>query len=181
MPHGIVVEPEGGEQALHGLFTTVLADTSTFHGVLLDGSKGRVWTMLFSASWAGFNGQRGVYIKGDDARGIAWTGGAIRENGDNGVWIEKGTDIQFDAVQIASNSRAMKNVANGISIQPGVRGVSVRNSRIGNYTSVSGAQACGIFVERGAADVLIGLNDLRGNSTGAICGEGTARRYGNMP
>lgn len=194
--YGLMIAPGAGESALYGSFTQFSGDTNRLGGCLVDGSGAgaKVYSMRFTNSWCAYNGYEGgrfahgaagLHVRGAGVDTVIFTGGALRENGGHGAWIEGGTNVMLSNNEVTANGNAQSMRYAGVSIGDWVVGVQVQGNRVGRFATVQqGQTACGISVGTGAEHLMILGNDLRGNAA-AFCGpaaaSATRRIADNLP
>ncbi len=194
--YGLLIQPAAGEAALYGSFTQFSSDTNRFGGCVVDGSAAgaKVYSMRFTNSWCAYNGYSGgqfahgaagLHVRGAGVDTLIFTGGALRENGGHGAYIEGGTNINVSDNEVTANGNAQSLRYAGVKIGDGVQGVQVQSNRIGRFATVQrGETACGVSIGAGADQFMILGNDLRGNSA-SFCGStqtgATKRIADNLP
>jgi hypothetical protein len=191
--YGLLVRPGPNESALYASFTQLAADANRLGGCVLDGSAdgARVYSMRFNNSWCSYNGWRqqqfqlgspGLYVHGAGVDTVLFVGGALRENGGDGAWIESGANVILSNSEVTANSNQSESAFQGVRIGSGADGVQVLGSRIGRFATVqTGQTRCGVLVEAGADHVIISGNDLR-NNLQPLCDQGSTtvmRRISN--
>ncbi|MFZ9585761.1 MAG: glycosyl hydrolase family 28-related protein, partial [Pseudohongiellaceae bacterium] len=167
---GIVLRPTTGYNVLYCFFDSVLADTSVASNWEFDGTDGKVWSIGLNNCWASFaTNANGVTVKGAEVDSIRWTGGRIRENGDYGVQLQSGVNIEFVNVEISANSKSAANTFAGVRVEANVSEWAFIGCRIGNVASTLTGQADGIEIAVGTSQNfrIIG-NDLRGAGAGKV-------------
>lgn len=194
--YGLLIQPAVGEAALYGSFTQFSADTNRFGGCMVDGSAAgaKVYSMRFTNSWCAYNGfsggqftygAAGLHVRGAGVDTVIFTGGALRENGGHGAYIEGGTNIILSNNEVTANGNAQSLLYAGVKIGDGVAGVQVQGNRIGRFATVQrGETACGVSIGVGTDQFMILGNDLRGNGA-SFCGStqtgATKRIADNLP
>ena len=194
--YGLMIAPAAGESALYGSFTQFSGDTNRLGGCMVDGSavSAKVYSMRFTNSWCAYNGfeggrfaqgAAGLHVRGAGVDTVIFTGGALRENGGHGAFIEGGTNVILSNNEVTANGNAQSLGYSGVRIGAGVVGVQVQGNRVGRFATVQlGQTACGVSVGAGADQLMIMGNDLRGNAA-ALCGSAasseTRRIADNLP
>ena len=194
--YGLLIQPGAEQAALYGSFTQFSGDTNRLGGCVVDGSAwgAKVYSMRFTNSWCAYNGfsggqfskgAAGLHVRGAGVDTVIFTGGALRENGGHGAWVEGGTNIIISNNEVTANSNAQRLGYAGVMIDKGVSGVQVQGNRIGRFATVQeGYTACGIALGDGAEQLMILGNDLRGNVSlfcGPAVSSATRRIADNMP
>jgi hypothetical protein len=142
-----------------GVLLSTYDNTSLIQGVLLNDSyfinTGRV------GAWGGGDDieGRGILIdtySGGPIRDVRIVGGAIRENGGQGVLlIGSGlNEFHMNGVSVANNGLAgVSGAQQGIYIGPNISNWSITNCRIGNFASTQGSvQTEGIYIANGSGN-----------------------------
>lgn len=193
---GLLIRPGAEQSALYGSFTQFSGDTNRLGGCVVDGSAwgAKVYSMRFTNSWCAYNGfsggqfskgAAGLHVRGAGVDTVIFTGGALRENGGHGAFVEGGTNIIISNNEVTANSNAQRLGYAGVMIAENVSGVQVQGNRIGRFATVQeGYTACAIALGAGVEQLMILGNDLRGN-VAPFCGSATSsatrRIADNMP
>lgn len=194
--YGLLIQPGAEQAALYGSFTQFSGDTNRLGGCMVDGSAwgAKVYSMRFTNSWCAYNGfaggrfakgAAGLHVRGTGVDTVIFTGGALRENGGHGAFIEGGTNIIISNNEVTANGNAQRLGYAGVMIGIDVAGVQVQGNRIGRFATVQeGYTACAIALGEGSEQLMILGNDLRGNVApfcGSAASSATRRIADNMP
>jgi len=184
---GIVIDPAtGSQQVLYVEFQSVRADTTTSHGIVLDGTSRNVWSIRFDNCWSAYCGGDGIRLTGANVDGIRWVGGTLRENIGNGALLETAVkNIDFIAAEITGNSRTVPGTNHGVNVRADVNLWSVKDCRIGNFAVGAATQQNGIHIAAGASEnFVITNNSIVGNLSQPISIGTSSLNYvisGNLP
>jgi hypothetical protein len=166
--NGVVVAPATSKQVAYAFFTDVLADTSTSDNWVFDGTNGNVVSIHCTQCWGAFstNGS-GLVTKGANLNDFRWTGGRLRENGQNGWHHSGGSNVYLESVSIAQNSKSANNTFDGVLIDASVSQWGLIGSRSGNYASGQATtQASGLNIGASANQFNVIGNNFQNPGSG---------------
>ena len=157
-------------------------DSGTQNGINVTPSSGGVVQRVhFTNDWVASNAARGIILAGSGSiKGFSFCNGFLYANGQQGIAVANGTNIDFSHNAVCGNSTASSGAVDGINFQPNISGFRVIGNRSGADDGfASSAQRYGIRVEPGTSNnYIIAFNDVRSNATGGLSclGTGTANR-----
>lgn len=190
---GLHVVPGAGQVVSGMMVNGFLADTSDFHGVVLQPSAGgRIVDFQMSDIWASSSGTNvpggggslnacGIYIDGTD--GVV-SGGIINgprciNNVSHGIQIKNAERISISNPQCNYNSVQSPGSFHGVMLDVGATNISVTGGLSGpagkfKAQGLPTTQAYGIFINVGAVSCRITSVDVSSNITGGVYNAGTA-------
>jgi hypothetical protein len=150
-------------------------DTASDTGLLFDcGTGGNIYGVTVQNLWASTFGAYGVHIKPGAGviNGVSFDGGRIYANTLAGIFIEGGSNLRFNDLQVSGNG----NFASpGVSIQGAASNLSFIGGRIGPSAQFGNTQLYGILVGAYAvSNVLVDGVDLSGNINDGFLSASTA-------
>lgn len=166
---GVLVDPYAGVQVAYLWFDSVLSDTSIGDAWVIDGTNAPVVAIRGTDTWGSYSGGNGLLLKGNMLRGFRMKGMGLRENGERGLWIQGGSGIELNTVEIHSNSRGRNGIYPGVEIADGVtepKSFALVGGSIGNWESSTADQGSSIKFAGRAANFRIEAMDLTGPGGG---------------
>ena len=142
------------------------ADSSTYAGILLNGTAGTIGGVRISASWMSGSGTlHGLGVSGV-VRGLVVSNNEIIGNAGNGVDVASGgtyTGLMIDGNRIAGN-------VTGVAIGSGVTGFSITGNVIGPSGGFPGNSYAGIYIGGSNNEYVVTGNRACRNHGETACG-----------
>lgn len=141
-------------------------DTSGVNGIRIAPSgNASVVRSRFDNIWAGSSSSDGVVIVNGGSglvAGIHFTSPHLLLNGGSGITTGGNvSDVAILGGELAGNKF-------GAYFNPGLNGIRISDTRIGNGAGVAGNSIAGVVISSGVDYVMLSNNDLRGNGTAIV-------------
>jgi hypothetical protein len=190
--NGTVIKP-GVNQAIFNAFfhDTVLGDTVQGSAFVIDTATGgqAIQGIQCNGCWAATSANgSGIEIKNTAGlpataiAGINFVGARVMNNGQNGVLISAGSDIDFESSHICGNNVTAGSFA-GISLGTGVSRVRIRGGAIGGTCGGrTTTQTVGVTLFSNNTNIVVAGVDLsQGNTSPISTGAGVSARIEGNP
>jgi len=171
---GLTIDPPAGGIITWLFISNSAFDTCSDAAIAIKPATGAVCNGIsFTQSWAATSAAGpGVVISGP-AVGVQMVNMRILNNSGHGITVSDTTrDVLLDACVIAGNGRVTAG-SSGAIFAANSTAFAVRNCTIGARLAFAATQAVGLTVGTGSSGYIVGLNDLRGNTTSSFVDGGT--------